>query len=454
MDDGESTKQKLDTDRYSYVADKGPITALGLSGDNEIWFETLRIFGLRSGYSSVSGIPGFYLVNTAGMLGDVAPVCTHSLPALLHPADTGLPPVYGLRWKIGQNGNIYAMTIATDLKQSSDADSNEKWLTEADVVPRRLDLFAAIEPIENRDGQPMAKKFDEWIKQHSSHFSNVKIRSLAAARAWQSHSKFGQQIETVIGNAVTTVRTSVRDSAGVSQEKRQKKSAKDRVDPAVDAEIDRQVNELNTAVAPLIEYVRQISVPIGHRLIELDLGSAEGEVSMDQLPELLKVASPANAAALLELMKSADKVELLQKGSANIEFHSSPLPRPVPKAVPEVVLSGSDSEEEVPIALKSGKNSISSADGSGSSSGKRVRKQTHLFTSPDSLDSQDDKPAKRKYEKTGKYSKDQLKAAAANAKSRSGAKQKGAPPPPPAPYPPLHRTANPSSPSHLPAHLL
>lgn len=130
----------------------------------------MRILALRKGYSCFSGLPGYYLVNNHGKEeGESA--LAHSLPALLHPADEGSPAVYGLKWMIGENGIIYALCIP---KQKTDSDGVDKWLTEKDVVPRRLSLFKFIEPIENKDGHPLAKKFDVWIKDHSIHFGDLK----------------------------------------------------------------------------------------------------------------------------------------------------------------------------------------------------------------------------------------------------------------------------------------
>ena len=65
----EPARQLIDHDSYDFVADKGPITALGLDGEGPetAWFKTFRIFGLRKGYSAVAGLPGHYLVNSAGM---------------------------------------------------------------------------------------------------------------------------------------------------------------------------------------------------------------------------------------------------------------------------------------------------------------------------------------------------------------------------------------------------
>lgn len=170
----------------------------------------MRILALRKGYSCFSGLPGYYLVNNHGKEeGESA--LAHSLPALLHPADEGSPAVYGLKWMIGENGIIYALCIP---KQKTDSDGVDKWLTEKDVVPRRLSLFKFIEPIENKDGHPLAKKFDVWIKDHSIHFGDLKIKSLAATRGWLSHNSFSRNFLVVYRNAEAAIRTEVRKATG------------------------------------------------------------------------------------------------------------------------------------------------------------------------------------------------------------------------------------------------
>ena len=201
----------FDVDKYDYVADKGPVASVGLESDGSFVYQTFRIIGLPKGRSVPAGVPGYYFINTSA--GDDE-ILLHPLPAILHPADSSEPPVYGLRWKIGANGQIYAMTIPTDVKLTSDADGNEKWLTEADVTPRRLNLFESTQAIENRDGQPLGKKFDQWIKSHSTFFGDIKVKSLAAAKVWCSHNKFTTQVKLVVGNAEAAITAQAHTATG------------------------------------------------------------------------------------------------------------------------------------------------------------------------------------------------------------------------------------------------
>ena len=84
---------------HDFVADKGCCTRIGLEGDDvdEFWFHTLRIFGLRKGYTIDTDLPGHYLLNTFGLTEDEEAVQAYSLPALLHPIDAGQPALLGLR---------------------------------------------------------------------------------------------------------------------------------------------------------------------------------------------------------------------------------------------------------------------------------------------------------------------------------------------------------------------
>ena len=347
-----TTRVEFDFESYVYLADKGPMTACGLAGDDpdKVWFQTLRILALRKGYSCFSGMPGYYLVNNHGKEEDQSALA-HSLPAILHPVDEGSPALFGLRWMIGENGIIYAMCIPTDLKQKTCSDGVDKWLTEKDVVPRRLSLFKFIEPIENKDGHPLAKKFDVWIKDHSDHFGDLKIKSLAATRGWLSHNSFSRNFTVVCRNAEAAIRTEVRKATGAGDSstqgtKKRIQSAK-AVDPTTTAEINRRCARLDLAMKPLQLYMETINVPLGHRIVELNLGEKEGDVSIEELEKLVNIASPPKAAALIELLKASDKVMLLTQGTASISDHYSPFPSPSKPVAPPVPTDNANPDEFV-----------------------------------------------------------------------------------------------------------
>ena len=436
-DEQEETEQSkrvgFDFDAFAYVADKGPLTAFGLEGENvdTFWYHSLRIMGMKKGYSCCAGVPGFYLVNKANAPVDTSSVC-HTLPALLHPADEGQPAVYGLRFKVAPNGNIYVMCIPTDVKQSSDKDGVDKWLGEKDVTPRRLNLFSSIEPIENRDGNPLAKKFDVWLKNHSTYFAELKLKSLAATRAWLHQSCFSRNFMVVQRNAEAAIRASVKQSTGTAEgggKGKKKSNAAKEVDPATSLEINRRTALLNSVVQPLQAYVQRVAVSLGHRIIELDLAAEDctGDITPEKLTELLKKASPLRFEALLEVIKTSDKIALLQKGEASIASQSSPLPTPVKPAGQPTPAGGGGNDSD-------SNSSVGQLFGPGASRdtpsflGKRDRRPPGLFTAPDDTPStkkpekastsSDTSRQRRKYTKSGIYSKCPVKAAQARATVR------------------------------------
>lgn len=435
----QTCRVEFDFETYVHVADKGPLTNFGLHDETtgSISFETLRILALRKGFSCLAGVPGHYLLNTHGAQKENQAARTYSLPAILHPIDEGSPAVYGLRWKVGENGNIYAITIPTDLKQKTDKDGVDQWLTDKDAVPRRLTLFKSIEFIENKDGHPMAKKFDSWLKDHSGYFGDLKIKSLAAARSWASHQNFGRNYVAVLRNAEAYIRAEVRQSTGqktATQPKGNSKSTKT-ADATTTAEINRRCGLLNRAFEPMKQYVSIISVPLGHRIVELNLGEANDEVGEEKIQELLQSASPTSAVALFQLIKTSDKAKLLQQGQAHITHAFSPFPSPAkPAPAPAPAPEPEAQEAQDSDAEFSWIQNKDTADDP--HLGKRVRNSTNNFspsvnqhkkkkaqppvkesTTKKASSSGSDK-ARRNYTKSGLFSKDPLKAAAARAALR------------------------------------
>ena len=175
---------------------------------------------------------------------------------------------------------------------------------------------------------------------------------------------------------------------------------------------------------------------MGHRLIELDLGPQNTDVTEENLESLLKVASPQKADALMVLLKASDtsKVKLLQSGTVSFDFHgASPLPAPhKPTAVEATGSSGageteirndnsngeSDSDDE-PYEFILGKRSHQAPkvlEPEGPSGSTREKKLTKTPVTEKIMSAPS---GKRGYNKTGIYSKDPLKAAQARAAARS-----------------------------------
>ena len=300
-------------------------------------------------------------------------------------------------------------------------------------MPRRLKLFKELHPLQNRDGQPLGKKFDAWIKQ-STFFGDIKLKSLAAVRAWLSHSKFVQQFKVVVTNAEAVVIKRIKESAGCADggTKKGKKKAGEHHssnDSAATAACRIRLDMLKAIVSPLRDYIQSIAVPLGHRLLEIELGNAEKELSEDELSKLLNGASPNHTDQILELLKSEDRYKMLQAGKAEIGFETSPLS--TPECSPEKADDGEfdDTVHEENVEFEKDESeigSVSTAETAKSSEvgGKRVRKPPTVFTAareekpPKKAKEEkknDGQTEKRAYNRSGMYSKDPVKLAAARA---------------------------------------
>ena len=131
----------VDVESKEYVADKGPIIQWELDVPNKCLgsFSTLRIFGLKLGFSTVTGVQGHYLLNTAGQMDASPETQVFTAPCLMHFVDTASVPVFVLMFKwVKASGKIYALTIPTDVKLSSGVDAPDKWITPAMIKPVKL----------------------------------------------------------------------------------------------------------------------------------------------------------------------------------------------------------------------------------------------------------------------------------------------------------------------------
>ena len=196
----------------------------------------------------------------------------------------------------------------------------------------------------------------------------------------------------------------------------------------------KRLEALRVFTAPLSLHIPTIATPIGYRLVELALGGDDALIDYEEIETLLKVASPPLAEKLLILLMEQDKIELLQGGKGAVSYQTSPLPSP--ERVTSVAEDNSTGED----------NSNSNADGTGataqstgesgvgSSEPKRTRKPPAVYDAEtpaatagnkkqkvaektggtDSIPL-DEKGKKRKYMRSGLYSRDPMKAAAARA---------------------------------------
>ena len=449
MADADGSVVMIDDDDNDYVCDKGPVTALGLDVNNDpasIWFHTLRVFGFKKGYAVATGVPGRYLVNSHRDTETNSAAQALSLPALMHFHDSNNAAVIGLSFKISSNGRIYVRCVPTDLKISANADGQDKWISDDDVLTRRLDLFSKCEALVNTDGFPLAKRFDDWLKNHSTYFKDRNMRSLAACRAWLAHSKYIKQMATAATLAQQDTRAAIFKAHGLSLAPGGRKKT-----PAIEAqyaaaEVDAKAASatLQQAAASLGLAVKAASVAVGGRIIEAPFDpDAETSTSAENLQRILHQGAPDCEQELLERLKDNDKLELLRSFKATTLVMMSPLPKapapPEPAPAAEIerpeTNEGSISEHDemqqdeqavrvssrpksAPVRLD-GPGFSTAPSTSSSTSGKRPRASS-LGTSSDysNLNSSNEAEdgigfdkRKRSYQKSGLFTKEKLLAA-------------------------------------------
>ena len=437
-----------------FVADKGPLVGWELNeADGCVAsFKTLRILGFKSGFATVSGVAGHYLVNASEQMDEVPETQAHTAPCIMNFLDKASPPVYVLMFKwVQASGKLYALTIPTDLKLSNDPDGTDKWVTPSMIKPAKLALVSHFEPIENRDGQPLAKKLDLWIKDHFPEFAALKLKSLANCRTWLSPSYYVKHVTSVADVLEKELGAEIAAAAGEGEGGNKKKSQPNTISSAA---IDAAKQSALHSSMLLLHRIREswalaaavIAVPLGHRIIELTLSASQVDevLSPEKLSELLLAKSPKHHEKLLALLQTSDKVQLLAGGKAgSLGFSSSPLELQAPPVAVEDGQSdlppqqinfanigfadGGMSDEE--LAAETGEAETGEAEtgvpetgeaaATARVTGKRARKAVAAFTSPAVVKTKrrnsGTKSSRGKYNKTGLYSANPVKAAAARA---------------------------------------
>ena len=458
----EVNNNRVDEESKEYVADKGPVTQWELDVPNGCLgsFCTLRIFGLKLGFSTVTGVQGHYLLNTAGQMDDEPETQVFTAPCLMHFVDAACVPVYVLMFKwVQASGKIYALTIPMDVKLSSGVDAPDKWITPAMIKPVKLSLVSHFVPIENRDGQPLAKKLDAWIKDHFPHFAALKLKSLANCRSWLQPSSFVKHVPAVAGVIETHLRAEIATTAGLDEDAAKKAKANSQTNSA---ELIHSAQQFKLSQClPLLASIQDnwalaastIAVPLGHRLIELDLSAAlvDEVLSAEKLAELFVSAkSPKHHETLLALLQKSDTAALLASGQKTLlAFTSSPFPPPaVIEIAPadveaildvdavsdlgaepagglweevEVLHTLSEAEEEAAadpdtpvVGVKSGRKRTATERLDNSAPAKKKEKKISKLVTPGTRGT---------YTKSGLFSKDPVKAAAARASLAAAGKE-------------------------------
>ena len=445
----------VDETTHSYVADKGPFTHLELENwedETSLTFHTFRLFAFQIGFAINAGVPGRYLVNTAADMDADDPVSSFdlTLPALVVPHDPGQPPVIGLYWKVKANGKKYAQTIPTDLKLSEDSSTQAAtWLTDEATTPMKFELLREVKPLASQDGNNLPKRFDEWLKNASDYFKARALRTQAACRAWLSHSSYALHMKSIMTIAQQSTRAEVMAAYGIIGKGTKPGQKTVDAEKAAKAEAETKWATFLRAVAPFERAVAAASVPIGHRIIELNLPFVidEDELSDDDLMTLLKEAAPDKFTTILDLIKDKGKYGYSLLRNQEAEALPPLSPNPAAPDVPDVPApaeppdSKKGKEKELPK-----RNEVDlTGEGSGSVEGKRERvppQRLDAGRSPPVKKAKKEKQAapaaaapavtptatpasapepvvKRKYEKTGKYAKDPIASAMAKASGKS-----------------------------------
>lgn len=435
----------IDPTEYNYVADKGPALWIEQehSGDEtQLTFHTFRLFAFKIGHVMHTGLPGRYLVNTAADTDDEEPESAMevALPNLVQPTDLGQPPVIGLYWKVKANGAIYAQTIPTDLHLCTDSKTAEEtWLTDEACTPLKLDLVAEVKPLAKHDGKNLVNTFDTWIKNNSDYFKERALRSAKACRAWLTHSSFSAHFHQIMTLAKQRIRGEVWSEYGLTKGKSKGQSAKaasEEAERSAKAEWAARWAAYERAVLPFHLSLTAAAVPVGHRIVEVPLPFwGDGELSDGDLLGLLKEAAPDKAQEILDLVKDKAKFTFLRNQEAESLAPLSPYPVPNPQ--PES--SPAPSDAPAPAAAKKGKpdgvspikptvdltgakRARSAPTRLGDDMPRRIKKGKQGKAAKPEAPPSTPAPAdriKRRYNKTGNYTKDKLSAVKAKAAGKS-----------------------------------
>lgn len=453
-------RQVIKTEEYDYVIDKGALTGVvaGATADKFAAISSLRIFGMKKGSCEFLGFPGHYLINTAGeSVDDLSSMsCFQMLeaPCLVHFADEGNVAEIALEWKF-MNEKLYAITIPTDVWISnSDPDKDGKWVSERDATPKKLSVLSYITKIQNRNGQPLETNFNRWIKDHSPHFKDLKIASLADTRAWCQYQQFERNVALVSELAHRDI---VMEVTGTLEKEASKKGSKNSnaecaLTDAQKVLLDKRKSVLSEAIAQLTLHVQRMAVPLSQRCLELDVQPNDGGESIT--PKLIQLSAGCTSeqsTKLYSLVSKAPKLSLVMDGKGSVPFACSPMKHEV--EAPAVLQNDSvqpvgegDSStgnkendcEDVSLGSaypKRARKQVSRLDAELSLASNNVNKKTKttatnsksnmprvtlFLDTPDLSAEHPAEPKKRgPYKKTGLYSRDPLKAVQARQAARA-----------------------------------
>lgn len=426
----------VDEETYEYVLDKGPMTTFSLTDGGALEsVSSLRVMGLRKGFSEHNTLPGHYVLNTWTGEEKATGVQVLEAPAMLHFKDRGLAPAFLLEWK-WFNDKLYAQVLPTTLKvgNSGDPDKADKWLTTADVRPVRFSLIETVQSIENREGIPLKRNLDAWLLNHSGDRRKaLALTSLSAHAKWCSYESFKPNFAKLASVMHTEMEKSIRQSSKSLQ-------------PAsIESAIAKSREPLSRMVDMLSQHVDLIGIPLSFRFLELEI---DPEVELQDAHNLVKqgLAGEVNSEKAADLCQqlTSERLKCFKDGSLPSVDSMSPVhmpatrcPNPPPPAeespTPTIARQLEfDASNSTSMPTENGsKNKPTETETSTETSAdskKRTRMPTNIFE-PESKkkDKQNKKNSAnsdasltdqrpRKYHRSGLYSKDPIKAALARKK--------------------------------------
>lgn len=263
----------IDEEAYDYVFDKGPLTdfRVGENGQLES-LSSLRVFGLRKGYTEFGELPGHYVMNAWTGQVPVSVQCLEA-PGLVHFKDCNLAPSFVMEWKF-INDKLYAMVLATTVKvgNGGNPDKSDKWLSVADIRPVKLSLIYSVQPVQDRDGMPLQKNLNAWLAEHSGDRRKaLSLTSIAAHRQWCCYGNFTKNFSTLSKSVHADFEKGIRNS-------------KHSGPAAIEAAIAKKLPALLTMTASLEQHIKLISLPLTHRCIEVEI---DPETELSELHDLL-----------------------------------------------------------------------------------------------------------------------------------------------------------------------
>lgn len=431
----------IDDETYEYVIDKGPLTGFAVTETGELQsFNSLRVFGLRKGYTEFAELPGHYFSNQwTGV--DATYVQCLQAPSIVHFKDKGNAPAFVLEWKT-KNEKLYAMTLPTAVKISSgnDPDKRDKWLTATDIKPVRLALLESIQPVEDRDGAPLKKNLEAWLANHSGKFwAGLKLTTTAALRKWCTPESFEKNVDEVGKFVQTAFEQSVKESCRGGEAAQMQNT------------IAKQLPAFLRMTDCVRQHVKLIAVPLSHRFVELNIEPEFGVEDMSTViaRQLGRGQNSAKAELLFEKLKMGDKFTLMQEGrSRSLDYVISPFQCDADVGEKRAPANNDDKDDEnieatvraldfnlnEPAAPGAARAALETPDVVGVLPEKRLRaRKTPFDDSTNMGDEKVKKPKadeastnlqteavcpKRAYKKTGMYSKNPVKAAIAHEKKK------------------------------------